>query len=458
MQSVDPQISQLIESGDSIPVDMAKNFIVNASRTRSAIFKNDDGFRRSQDFLALLSNPQDAVPTIHIAGTSGKGSVSAILDRLLLAHGKSTGRYNSPHVYDLLERWQSNSKTIDEQVFSEIVSDLFPHFLEFQKTVWKNPTYYELATAVAFLLFRKLRPDYAIVETGLGGLYDTTNTISRSDKLAVITQLGLDHTDILGNTLDKIAFQKAGILPTDGQAIVLEPDSLDAKRAINQVARDKINEVNYLSPLVAKDIRVSQELTTFNYHTNGLRLDDLQISLIGEHQAVNTSLALSALEFLAKRDNFVLDDIKIRQALKGVSLPGRFERRKIYDHPVILDGAHNPQKLSALVGVLKQIYPNRKFTCLIAFGKTKDADNSLKIIAPLVDSLIVTTFFADQDMKLSQKAGDPQMIAKFAKNAGIKNITIEPNNCHALEIACQKDDDLPAIITGSFFLIGEMPN
>lgn len=435
-----------------------KDLIMSSSRSSGEVFRGGNGFQRSQEFLELLNNPQDAVPTIHIAGTSGKGSVSAILDALLIAHGKNTGRYNSPHVYDLLERWRYNGEIVDGHSFSQAVSQLPPAISKFKNSRWKRVTYFETTTAVAFLLFKRWGVDYAIVETGLGGLYDTTNTIKRPDKLAIITQLGLDHTDILGGTIDKIASQKAGILPIDGQAIVLKPNDPSAKNAINEIANERNTEVTYIEPLILKNIKLAPDYTTFDYETSSLELTNLQLSLIGEHQATNASLALSALELLSRRDSFTLDASKIRQALRSISLPGRFEQRAIHGRPAILDGAHNPQKISALVETLKKIYPNRKFTWLVAFGKTKDADSSLKIIAPLVNRLIVTTFFADQDMKLSQKANAPQTIANSAKSAGVKDVVVEPDNSRALKLACQKNSKLPIIIAGSFFLIGEIPN
>ncbi len=456
--SINETANKNSETSKTISLGTAKNFIMNASRSSGTIFKGGDGLQRSQEFLKLLDNPQNAVSTIHIAGTSGKGSVSAILDSLLIAHGKNTGRYNSPHVYDLLERWRYNGEIVDNSSFRQTISHLLPIVSKFKNSPWKRATYFGITTAVAFLLFKKWEVDYAVIETGLGGLYDTTNTITREDKLAIITQLGLDHTQILGDTIDKIAFQKAGILPTNGHAIVLRPNRSSAKNIIDKVAKDKNTKIIYIEPFFIKSVKLSPKHTTFDYEAKSLKLPNLQLSLIGEHQAINASLALSALELLSKRDNLTLDDSKIRQALRNISLPGRFERRSIHEHPAILDGAHNPQKISALVKTLNKIYPNQKFTWLVAFGKTKDAEGSLKIIAPLVDKLIVTTFFADQDMKLSQGASDPRIIAEIAKNIGIKDIAIEPDNSHALEMACQKRNELPVIITGSFFLISEMPH
>jgi dihydrofolate synthase/folylpolyglutamate synthase len=457
MKDIQQIVADAVAAGTPLTAAQAEQFIVDVPpRTESTIFRGDAGFRRSRAFLHLAGDPQDARPAVHIAGTSGKGSVVATLTALLGAHDKDTGSYSSPHVYDLRERWRHNGELVSGSDLAAAVAQLYPAIQQLEATEWGRPTYFEVTTALAFLLCQAWQVDYAIIETGMGGLYDTTNAITRPDKLAVISELGLDHTHILGNTLGEIAGQKAGILPPDGDAIVLEPTDATAAQVIADVARERRTRVNYISPESYQNVRISADGTVFDYHGTDLTLLGLELGLAGAHQAKNASLALAALEFLAARDGFTIDEQAVRTALKTVSLPGRFERREIYGHAAIFDGAHNPQKLGALADTLAAIYPGQRFTWLMAFGKTKDALASLQRIAPLVQKLAVTKFFGNQDLALSSKATDPAELAELARRAGIKDVVIEADSRAALKTAAAIAGNAPLIVAGSFYLLGEL--
>lgn len=457
MKDIQQIVASVMTTGATLTPAQAEQFIVDVPpRTESTIFRGDAGFRRSQAFLELLGNPQDDRPAVHIAGTSGKGSVVAMLAGLLQAHGKNIGSYSSPHVYTLRERWRHNGQLVGGEELAKEVATLYPGIIQLAKTEWGHPTYFEITTALAFLLCRTWQVDYAVIETGMGGLYDTTNAISRPDKLAIISELGLDHTHILGNTLGEIAGQKAGILPPGGNAIVLEPTDVSAAEVIAHTARERQTSVRYIRPANYQNVRVSSEGTFFDYHGDGLTLPNLQLGLMGAHQAKNASLALAALEFLAERDGFAIDESAVRKALQDTRLPGRFEQRNVHGHTAIFDGAHNPQKLGALAATLAAMYPGRQFTWLMAFGKTKDAQHSLERLAPLVTHLVVTRFFGNQDLTLSSKAGEPAEIAELARRAGISSVKIEPDSHAALKLAAAAAGDMPLIVAGSFYLLGEL--
>ncbi|HEU0266374.1 MAG TPA: Mur ligase family protein, partial [Candidatus Saccharimonadaceae bacterium] len=392
---------------EPLTYEEAEHFIIDVpARSDQAIFRGNDGFKRSQAFLALLDNPQDARPTIHIAGTSGKGSVVVFLSSLLQKHGKSVASYSSPHVYTLRERWKLNGEMVSENDFIAAVAEVYPAIEKMKKSKWGAPTYFEITTALAFLLCRRWGVDYAVIETGMGGLLDTTNTIARRDKLAVIAELGYDHTHILGNTLAEIAYQKAGILTRDGHAVVLKPYDESAANVITKTARERHTDVRYISDQNYKSVRTTVRGTFFDYTSDRHHFENIELGLLGDHQAKNASLALAALEYVAGRDKFTIDGDATREALRAVHLPGRFERRTIMGVETICDGAHNPQKLGAFCATLQAMYPGRTFTWLMALGKTKDAAAIMPIIAPYVDEIVFTRFFANQDMVLSSKASD----------------------------------------------------
>ena len=453
----DSALTKLVKHQLLTPEEI-EHFIIDVpSRTGTAIFRGDAGFKRSQAFLKLLGDPQDNQATIHIAGTSGKGSTAAMLSRLLKAHGKSTLCYSSPHVYTLRERWQYNDALIDYQALARVVDAMYPEIEALTQTKWGAPTYFEITTAIAFLLARDLSVDYAVIETGMGGLYDTTNTITRTDKLAIITELGLDHTKILGNTLAKIAIQKAGILPPDGHAIVLQAIDSSATNVINETAQKRSTTLCVITPETYQNIRTTIRGTYFDYHGADYTFNDLQLSLIGEHQAKNASLALAALEYIARRDNFTVDETVVREVLQTTYLPGRFERRTINGINIVLDGAHNPQKLGGLVQTLKDLYPGQKFIWLVAFGQSKDSVRSLEVIAPLVKELIVTQFSANQDMPSSSQATDVNALVERAHRAGIESIVTEKDTQKALATALDySPTSAPLIIAGSFYLLSAL--
>jgi dihydrofolate synthase/folylpolyglutamate synthase len=316
------------------------------------------GLHRARAKFARLGNPQDAVPTVHVAGTAGKGSAVGFIENLLHAHGFRVGAHSSPHVYSLAERFRIDGQPADPELLASALRAIRPAMAALRAGPYGEPTYFETLNAMAFTLFAE-RVDYSVIETGIGGRYDSTNTVSRSDKLAVLTPIGLDHTDVLGTTLGQIADQKAGIFPDRGQAFVARPAHHEVTAAIHaeQDRRRCIVE------LVDVDGASADAVTDGGGTT--LRLADRSrwpLGLTGRHQAGNAYLALRAVAALAARDGWTLDRAAVAEGLRGVRLPGRFERRMLPGgRPVVLDGAHNPLKLTALVDTLHQLHPGARF-------------------------------------------------------------------------------------------------
>lgn len=382
-------------------------------KTSKRIFRDAKGFERSQRILEALGNPQNTHNAIHVAGTSGKGSVCYQIDVILRAHGKKTALLVSPHVYDIRERIQINGNLIHKDTFLRLTNTLL------QKLGHFAPSYFEALTCLGFLASAEEDLDYVVVETGFGGLWDTTNTITREDKICVIGQIGYDHTAILGDTLEKIALQKAGIIQKQSSVIYLCQD-------------EKVNRVtgNYAKKQHARVINVENE---------------------DSYQKTNESLALSAAKLLAQRDGWKFDMNLATRAVNEVFIPGRYEKLMYKDHTVVLDGAHNPQKLQALVDRLAHdnLLPA---TFILAMGERKDWRSCLELLKPAACQIIATEFFTDASDTPHRALATVKLI-EACKKIGIP-ASSQPTVQEALDIALTFDK--PIIVTGSFYLLGEI--
>lgn len=421
-----------------------------------ALFRRGEGIDRSRNFFELIDNPQDAYKSIHIAGTSGKGSVSYYLSNLLAHHGFKVGTHVSPHVYDIRERAMINMKLISERMFVGIVNDLLSPIRRMDKSEFGRPTYFEVTNAIAFSLFADEEVDYAVIETGLGGLYDSTNTINRRDKLSVITKLGFDHTEILGNTLEDIAAQKAGIFNTGGESIFIEPEHYGAKETIKSIARDVGNSARPFSPNIIS--RPHKNGLTFDYKSVNYSIDNIVIQSLGRHQPENAALAICALEHLSERDGFALDSNSIRSAIFETILPGRLELRNVQGQLFILDGSHNPQKIGSLVASIEQAGMTEKPLVIFGSKKTKDIKEMISNIAQICGGLIPTTFFSEQNSaQLHGMALPTSKIASTARDLGIPVVGEAQRPQQAVEMALNYvAQDQPILVAGSFYLLGEI--
>lgn len=423
--------------------------------TKSAAFTGQAGISRAKAFFKILGDPQEEFKSIHIAGTSGKGSVNQILTALLVAHGKDIGSYTSPHIYDIRERFQLNGKLIDEKQFLRTVEDMRPFVDEMAAGPEGAASFFEIANGLAFRLFSRSHVDYAVIETGLGGLYDSTNSISRSDKLSIITRLGYDHTEVLGDTLAEIAAQKAGIINYNSDVIALKPDSEEALKSIKTTseqksARLKIFDVNDHVSHVVSGSRGSW----FDYSDNNIKLNRIKLGIAGRHQVENAAIALKALEFLSMRDGFDLQASSIQSALSNMHLPGRFELLPHCQRSLILDGAHNPQKMEALIRTLKE-NTNQRVTWILAFKDDKDMARICGMIAPVAKDVIVTKYGFNPDSKLSQPA-DPSIVVANLQKHGVK--TFEADSAKdALDKAVEETQPgEKVVVAGSIYLVGEI--
>lgn len=342
------------------------------------------GLARFELLLEKLGNPQKKFRAIHVAGTNGKGSVSAITEAILNQAGYKTGLYTSPHFFEYRERIRINSTIITRQEFARF----FLKALKAAQKIEKESrgkiffTEFELLTAAAFLVFVEKKVTLAVLEVGLGGRFDATSLCQ--PVVSVITRIGLDHREFLGNTLKKIAAEKAGIIKKNVPVVTLK----DNPREIIEIARQKKSLVFY--PARAK------KFWPF-------------LALAGEFQKENLALVLKVLEIL-KRRGFKITAPAIRQGLKKVFWPGRFQILK-RNPTFVLDGGHNPQAARALVKALKQKFPGRKIIFVVGILKRKDFRGILKELAKIAEAFYLINRFDEPTWSFAK-------MSRFLKTLG----------------------------------------
>jgi dihydrofolate synthase/folylpolyglutamate synthase len=401
-----------------------------------------------KDLLAELGNPQETFKSIHIAGTSGKGSTTTILSNLLCAHDFKVGTIVSPHILDIRERVQLNNALLSEEKFGRYYFEIEPSINKVNEGYSKSPvTYFEVMVALAYYAFAKEKVDYAVIETGLGGLLDGTNTISRADKLSIITSIGLDHTHILGNTLTKIARQKAGIFNERSRCF-----SLQLPKRVVQVLQSTADERMATLTIIKNETNYKVHSNgKFDFKYEGLNLEDIELNLHGRYQIENTSLALAALQELALRDEWSTNKNLVYETLRSINFVARFNIIKKGDCTLIIDGAHNPQKMKAFTKSLRALLPDRKFFFFIAFKAGKDISNMLKYITPIAKHIYVSNFFIDKTCTVVESI-DPKLVTKELRLFGYKNYSII-NPGAICDLICDQTGDF--VMTGSLYFISD---
>ncbi|HTE22241.1 MAG TPA: Mur ligase family protein [Candidatus Limnocylindria bacterium] len=379
---------------------------------------------RMKALTAYLGNPQDSYPVIHVAGTSGKSSTCHYLSSLLTVGGKKVGLSISPHVDEVNERVQINTRSLGEKKFCR---DLTLFLQEVDKSGVK-PTYFELLVAFAFWEFAREKVDYAVVEVGLGGLLDGTNVMTRSDKVCVITDIGYDHTDTLGKTLTAITAQKAGIiLPTNVVfAYNQVPEVMDVLREVCDQQQARLHE---LQPP---------------------RLDRLPKNL-PLFQRRNWHLAHRVYDYLAERDSLTSLDRQTLIRSTEVHIPARMEVLKYRGKTLILDGGHNPQKLGMLMKSVVHAYPRQSIACTVAFVRTKQTKvrDNLSVLVPHMSHCVVTGFSREETEHFSV---DPLKLVAACEELDYHAWELEPDPARALQKLLARPEDV-LLVTGSFFLL-----
>jgi dihydrofolate synthase/folylpolyglutamate synthase len=379
--------------------------------------------------LDALGHPERAFKSVHVAGTNGKGSVTAMVDAALRAAGHRSARYTSPHLIDLSERFVIDGTRIDGAALSSAVGDLrdVVDRLRRDGALDVQPTFFEVTTAVAFELFRRAGVEVAVCEVGLGGRLDATNVLQ--PEVTAITSIGLDHQQYLGTTLREIALEKAGIIKPGVPVVVGRMDPA-ARAAIVECATARGAEV----------AGVDIALTARDY-------GEIRLALRGDHQIDNAAVAVRVLELAGAR-GLSVPEAAIRQGLQEVVWPARLDLRHLPDgREALLDAAHNPDGATALAAFLTS-----KFTMKspLVFGamRDKDAANMLRALAPAVSNVIFTR-------ASNARSADPEELAAMARRiAPDLAIAVHPVLRDALAAAWQRAPRI--VVAGSIFLLGDV--
>ena len=435
--------------------EQAKNYLFyKLSYSEKHIYGKEKGIERTKEFMNLLGNPQEAIPTIHIAGTSGKGSVAYTLSNIIQSTGHSVGLVVSPHVYDIRERMQVNNAYISKEEFVDQLNELIPFINKMDKSACGRPTYYEINLALAFSIFQKKELDFVVLETGIGGLYDSTNIIERQDKISVITSLGIDHTEILGNTIEEIAAQKAGIINSNSNAVALEPEPA-AKLVIQSVAAENNATLNFVKTSSCQYEGANSEGIGFSLLENNNKTH-YNLPLFGKYQAENAALAINVLRLLSKRYDFSFSSKELQNGLNNIRIPARTELRTINNRQVIIDSAHNPQKISAFFSMLKEANLPENSVVIFASKKGKNSKEELQEIKKYCNNIVITGFFKDEPAQFI-RSESPAILASQALELGFKVLAVSDYPIQAFNSAVSLSrENQPIIITGSMYMIGEL--
>ncbi|GAB6103512.1 folylpolyglutamate synthase/dihydrofolate synthase family protein [Blautia glucerasea] len=338
------------------------------------------GLDNMRELLKRLENPQDSLKFVHISGTNGKGSVLAYVSTVFKEAGYRTGRYISPTLFSYREKIQVNESFIGREDLARLTEEVKKAAEEMQNSGKGFPTIFEIETALAFLYFAEQKCDIVILETGLGGALDATNVITTS-VMEVITSISMDHMEFLGDTLGKIALQKAGIIKPH-TSVVSAVQDMEAMEVIQDVCRKKECVFDTVDQEQIKDISYGYEGQSFSYKD----WKNIKISLMGSYQIKNAALALEAIEALRKL-GYELNDKAVYQGMKTAVWKGRFT--VISKEPfIIMDGAHNQAAAEELVRSLKLYYPGKKFYYIFGMFRDKDYHQVIRLTAPLAEYIV----------------------------------------------------------------------
>jgi dihydrofolate synthase/folylpolyglutamate synthase len=396
--------------------------------------------------LQLMGNPHQGLKVIHVAGTNGKGSTCAYISSVLTEQGYRVGLYTSPYLEEFSERIRINGVNIPKENLAEITAfakEKVELMLSHGKT---HPTEFEVVTAIGFEYFKRQKVDYLVLEVGLGGRGDSTNVID-DPLVSVITPVAYDHIDYLGDTLSKIAFEKAGIIKSNCP-VVTYPQEKEAMAVIEEVSKDVKAPLNIAPIHEVELVSYDDSGQCFHGFYGNEKIENLKISMLGEHQIENAGVALAALNILTAFHQIPISKEALYRGFMNANWPGRLE--VIGRNPTtIIDGAHNVHGMQALAKTIKNLYTGKSMILVIGILGDKDVEGMLGEIVPLADRIILARPNNPRAMDLDHLA---EMIGSYGKTT-IKSTSIP----HAIQEAldCSTPEDL-IVFCGSLYMIGDV--
>lgn len=402
------------------------------------------GLRRTEALLQMLDFPDTRYPTVHVAGSKGKGSTAAMLDSVLRAAGYRVGLYTTPHLHTFRERIQINGEPISEGDFARLTEELIPmnERLVREHPEWGEATAFEVSTALAFLAFARAQVDIGVIEVGLGGRLDATNVIK--PLVSVISSISLDHTGILGDTLAEIAAEKGGIIK-DGRPVISVEQKPEAAETLQRIAGER----NTTLSIGGRDWTARG--TTRNFTVTGPHghTGNLRTGLAGQHQVQNAGLAVVTLQELIHQ-GFRISDDQLRKGLAQVWWPGRFERA--HEEPVVIvDGAHNVDSCERLVEALREEFPSHRLRFVLGIARDKDVPGMIRTLVPAASRIVAIA-------SRSPRATDPDELASVVREVAPQlPVSAERGVSPALEqLIAESDPDRDLIcVTGSLYAVSE---
>jgi len=410
-------------------------------------FGQNYGLFRTQRLLELMGSPEKDVKLIHIAGTNGKGSTSVMLGKILEEHGYNVGYFNSPHLIDIEESIRINNENIKEEELIELFKEVRPLVDKVIEEGLNHPTEFEVLTCLMFKHLSNKKVDFGVIEVGLGGRLDSTNVITPI--ISLITQISLDHTNILGSTLSQIAKEKAGIIKKKISVV----SAIQEEEALREIKAKAKEEGSNLVILEEKDFRLLKVIKGDKiYQRVGIKdeLKELEVDLplLGEHQIMNLTLAIKALKVLEKEGYFKLDDKKIYQGIKNVKWMGRTEVLK-NKHTILIDGANNNRGIEALKNTIEKYFNYNNIYLVLGILKDKEVEKMIKEIVPMATKVFTLKPNSPRGMK-----GEELKDIVYQYNREVKYInSYEDTIKEVLSLA--KEEDL-VIFAGSLYMIGEI--
>ncbi len=418
------------------------------------------GNDRISELARLLGNPHLKVPAIHIAGTKGKGSTTALTAAILKEAGFVTGAYFSPYVYNVRERIQLNGDMLTEKEFADLVTEIKPFIEKIAQTPLGQTTEFELKTIMGFCHFANSNADYSCIEVGLGGRLDATNILQ--PEVSVITNIGLDHTELLGDTHSLIAAEKAGIIKT-GVECITATHNMEALDKISEIARSRDSKLYLVEEEQnAKDtpFSITWKLTSKDDpHASPVTITtpnkvyrDLHVKLPGIYQRENAACAVAAAELALSKRSVTLTENTVRRALANTTLPGRMET--VYTESgtaLVLDGAHNALAAEALAGAVKALLQReerRDLHIVLGMLHGHAPEGVITALAPMAKTVICC--------QPTWKRALPYLELMHVANKYHNNVMCEPDVVHAVDLALNiaGPEDM-VLVTGSFYTVGQ---
>ncbi|GKX27998.1 bifunctional folylpolyglutamate synthase/dihydrofolate synthase [Vallitalea longa] len=407
-------------------------------------FGKKSGLENIKILLDLLDNPQKELKFIHVAGTNGKGSVCTMLSYILCEHGYKTGLFTSPHLINMNERIKINNIDIDNEDFINALVQVKNKIEYMVEQGYNHPTFFEVLVAMAFVYYNNNNVEYVILETGLGGRLDSTNIIE-NPVVSVITSIGYDHIAILGNTIEEIAREKAGIIK-HGRPTVLYYDKKEVFNTISIECSNKksklysYNDFNYgILKRTKKNIDFSINNKYYNYN-------EVYLNTIANYQIINISIALTTVEVLIN-EGIDLNRKSILQALKKFTWPGRMEY--VMDN-MLIDGAHNVQGIRMFVKDINNLYKNTELSILYTSLKDKPYKEMISELKKCnnINRMILTQMNSD-------RATDANLLGEYCKEIGFKDIYTITDIDDAVEYAISLSNEGRMVCCiGSLYLVG----